>query len=520
MNIPVVYLSVVETCHNKKTAKREKYRFACFYWVELLKMIHENRKTSAGMDHDYWQTPITTADISSADDPVFVGDAEYRLLADAIPALCWIARGDGSIYWYNRRWHDYCGSTPESVKGWGWQSVHDPLQLPKVVENWTRAIQQGEAFEMTFPLRGADGLFRQFLTRIVPVLDKSGEIVRWVGTNTEFESEKSAIEALAVSEAKFRVLTDALPQMVWSTRADGYHDYYNARWYECTGSAYGATHGVGWQDNVHSDDRALVSEKWRESLKTGQDYEVEYRLRHENGEYRWTLGRALPVRDDQGHILRWIGTYTDIHESRLTADRTELMSKELSHRIKNIFAVVAGLIGLSAPKDAQTAAFATQLGGRISALGRAHNFARPHSALSDQGQHFGTLHGLLEEILKPYEMEGKSRCEIIGADSTIGERSATPIALVIHELATNAIKYGALATSEGQVHIRTDTRDDEVIITWTESGGLPIAAPPERSGFGTQLSEIGITSQLGGDIQRFWNASGLEVIMTVPAAHL
>ena len=483
-------------------------------------MIHENRKSSVNVDHEYWRKPIISADITSAVTPSSVDDADYRLIVDSIPALCWIARGDGYIYWYNRRWHDYCGSTPDAMEGWGWQSVHDPLELPRVVEQWKHSISRGEAFEMTFPLRGADGLFRQFLTRAVPVLGADGNVVRWVGTNTEFDSENSAKEALAVSEAKFRVLTDALPQMVWSTRADGFHDYYNARWYESTGTAYGATDGACWMDRFHADDREAVTAKWRESLATGQDYEIEYRLRHESGEYRWTLGRALPVRDEHGHILRWIGTYTDIHESKLIAERTELMSKELSHRIKNIFAVVAGLIGLSSPKDAPTATFAKQLAGRISALGRAHNFARPHSVLSDPQHDFGTLHGLLNEILKPYEIDGKARYYISGTDTDVGERSATPIALVIHELATNAMKYGALATLQGQVQIETEIRGDEAIISWTEIGGLPVASAPERSGFGTQLSEIGITSQLGGKIERFWNASGLTVVMTVPTAHL
>jgi PAS domain S-box-containing protein len=483
-------------------------------------MIQENRKSSAVIDHDYWEAPITFIDILTDDAPAVVGDVDYRLIADAIPALCWIARADGYIYWYNRRWHDYCGSTPEAIEGWGWQSVHDPLELPKVVENWKRAIHQGEAFEMTFPLRGADGLFRQFLTRIVPVLGQNGQIVRWVGTNTEFDSENSVREALAVSEAKFRVLTDALPQMVWSTRPDGFHDYYNARWYEFTGTMQGSTHGDRWVDMFHVDDREAAFAKWQHSIATGENYEIEYRIRHHSGEYRWTLGRALPVRDENDQILRWIGTCTDIHESKLIAERTELMSTELSHRIKNIFAVVAGLIGLSSPKDAPTAEFAKQLAGRISALGRAHNFARPHSALSDPGHNFGTLHGLLNEILKPYELEGMARYKICGADVNVGERSATPVALVIHELATNAMKYGALATLNGQVQIETEIGENEVVISWKETGGLPVLSVPERSGFGTQLSEIGITNQLGGQIQRFWNSTGLKVVMTVPKAHL
>jgi PAS domain S-box-containing protein len=483
-------------------------------------MIHGQKNIPLAAGHDYWQSPFIFPDIFNPDAYALVNDKDYRMLADAIPVLCWIARPDGYIYWYNRRWYDYCGFTPEAFEGWGWQQVHDPIELPKVIENWKRAIQKGEPFEMTFPLRGADGRFRQFLTRIVPVLDRNNEIARWVGTNTEFESEASAKEALTVSEAKFRVLTDALPQMVWSTRPDGFHDYYNARWYEFTGTMPGTTYGDGWVGMFHADDREAAIAKWQHSIASGEDYEIEYRVRHHSGEYRWTLGRALPVRDENSQILRWIGTCTDIHESKLIAERTELMSKELSHRIKNIFAVVAGLIGLSSPKDAPTATFAKQLAGRISALGRAHNFARPHSALSYSGHDFGSLHGLLDEILKPYEMDGRARCEIAGTDVAIGERSATPLALVIHELATNAMKYGALATQQGKVEIDTRRHGDDVIMSWVETGGPHVDGPPERSGFGTQLSEIGITSQLGGQIRRFWNASGLKVVMTMPVAHL
>ncbi len=483
-------------------------------------MIYKWPKLANDVEHDYWRTPSVAPELLSSDKPVQPSDADFRLLADNIPALCWIARGDGYIYWYNRRWHDYCGSTPKSMEGWGWQSVHDPLELSKVLEKWKRSIANGHAFEMVFPLRGADGIFRQFLTRIVPVLGKNNEIVRWIGTNSEYESGLSAKEALLVSEAKFKALTDALPQMVWSTKPDGAHDYFNARWYEFTGMAYGSTDGDGWNDVFHPDDRAEAFAKWRHAVATGEDYEIEYRLRHHSGEYRWTLGRALPVRDDKGQILRWIGTCTDIHESKLIAEQTELMSRELSHRIKNIFAVVAGLIGLSTPTDVSSAKFAKQLAARISALGRAHNFARPHSAYSDPGRDFTKLHGLIQEILMPYDMDGRVRCHISGTDVSVSERSATPLALVIHELATNAVKYGALANLEGEVHIVTDMRAEQVVIQWTESGGLEVPLVPERSGFGTQLSEIGIASQLGGTIERFWNRDGLQVIMTVPSEHL
>lgn len=118
-------------------------------------------------------------------------------------------------------------------------------------------------------------------------------------------------------EAKFRVLADTMPQMVWSTLPDGFHDYYNARWYEFTGVAPGSTDGEGWNGMFHPEDQERAWSVWRKSLETGEPYEIEYRLRDAHGEYRWTLGRALPIRDADGKIMRWFGTCTDIHDHKM-----------------------------------------------------------------------------------------------------------------------------------------------------------------------------------------------------------
>ena len=122
-----------------------------------------------------------------------INAATFRKFAEHLPTLCWIANGDGYIVWYNRRWHDYCGTTPEQMEGWGWQSVHDPALLPSVLERWTSSIATGAPFEMILPLRGADGLFRPFLTRAQPVRDTGGKVVRWFGVNTDI-SEQQAME--------------------------------------------------------------------------------------------------------------------------------------------------------------------------------------------------------------------------------------------------------------------------------------------------------------------------------------
>lgn len=329
-----------------------------------------------------------------------------------------------------------------------------------------------------------------------------------------------AAKALSQSRAQLQVLTDAMPQMVWSTRPDGFHDYYNARWYEFTGVPEGSTDGEGWNDMFHADDRERAWTRWRRSLETGEPYEIEYRLRHRSGVYRWTLGRALPVRDDDGAIVRWIGTCTDIDGAKQAAEQNELLSRELSHRIKNIFAVISGLVGLSGRNDPSTRVFAKGLQERIAALGRAHEFARPHSEESRPILGGSTLQGLLREIFQPYPAHDDGGITVRGDDVEVDDRGATPMALVFHELATNAAKYGALSAVEGRVDVAISRKAASVQILWRESGGPPLVGEPTRTGFGTRLAEMSIQQQLSGVISGTWNPGGLCVEIQVLSERL
>ena len=119
---------------------------------------------------------------------------------------------------------------------------------------------------------------------------------------------------LRASEAKFQTIANSIDHMVWSARPDGYHDYYNQRWYDFTGVAEGSTDGEGWNDMFHPDDRERAWVRWRHSLETGESYHIEYRLKHRSGAYRWVLGRAQPMYDEAGDVVRWFGTCTDIQE--------------------------------------------------------------------------------------------------------------------------------------------------------------------------------------------------------------
>jgi PAS domain S-box-containing protein len=323
------------------------------------------------------------------------------------------------------------------------------------------------------------------------------------------------------SEGQFKAIADSMPQMVWSTLPDGFHDYYNARWYEFTGVPDGSTDGEGWNDMFHPEDQARARTLWRHSLETGEPYEIEYRLRHRSGVYRWTLGRATPIRDDAGRIIRWFGTCTDIDDLKRMEQAKELLSQELSHRIKNIFAVVSALIALSARQYPEAKTFAAAVRTRINALARAHEFVRPHTEASQPTVGSMTLHAFLESLFRPYaDGAGRPRVILTGDDAVFDDQAATSVALLFHELATNAAKYGALSVEGGLVELRTRAEGDRFILTWEEQGGPPVVDPQGRTGFGSSLASLSVEGQLGGRLERNWRPEGLRIVADLPATAL
>jgi PAS domain S-box-containing protein len=177
--------------------------------------IHVDVSTVALRDEHGRVTGYVTAnrDISrrkKAEAELQRSQQQFRSLADAIPQLAWFADGDGYIRWYNKRWYEYTGTTPRQMEGWGWQSVHDPEALPAVMEKWQESIATGSPFNMIFPLRGADGVFRPFLTRVEPVKDADGKVVQWFGTNTDVDELKRAEEALREKAALLDLARDSI----------------------------------------------------------------------------------------------------------------------------------------------------------------------------------------------------------------------------------------------------------------------------------------------------------------------
>jgi two-component sensor histidine kinase len=200
-------------------------------------------------------------------------------------------------------------------------------------------------------------------------------------------------------------------------------------------------------------------------------------------------------------------------------DGKPLLATELSHRIKNVFALVSSLVSLSAREQPGMRDFAQAIQARIQALARAHDYLLSwdtHSARPPERQ---TMQGLLRVLTAPYKGQRSQPIAVEGADARVGLRSAGTIALIVHELATNAVKYGALSNDTGRIRIVCAAGDGRFVIEWREEDGPPVAAEPDRRGFGTLLAER-IVAAGRIEIERSWRTEGLRVRIAIPAGDL
>jgi PAS domain S-box-containing protein len=243
-------------------------------------------------------------------------EARFRELANNISQFAWTADANGWIYWYNERWHDYTGMTLEDMEGWGGQKVHHPEHVERVVRRIRECFESGTPWEDTFPLRGADGGYRWFLSRALPIRNEAGEVVRWFGTNTDITKQIEAEAALQASERQFHTLADSIPQLVWMADSVGKIYWFNNHWHEYTGTSAGETSSHDWQAILAQGSLEEARQRWAQTLEAGTALEMELSLLGKDGQYRPFLTRAVPLRDPSAVIYGWIGTHIDISERK------------------------------------------------------------------------------------------------------------------------------------------------------------------------------------------------------------
>lgn len=450
---------------------------------------------------------------------------QYAVLAESLPQLVWSARPDGYHDYFNRRWQEFTGLALERCLGDGWQGAIHPQDLPQVLAEWQGCLRTSTPFEGECRIRGASGRYAWMLGRAIPIQDLSGRIVRWFGTFTNIDEQKKAEEDLRILDDQYRLALKAARLGTWTIDLERNE----VSWDEGTSTLHEmqreGLYSLPLEDalaRVHPDDRDTVRAGIAAARTSGR-YEVEYRAALPDGGLRWirSHGQALPRRSgDASWPTRLSGVIADITERRALEEAQSLLTQELNHRVKNLFAIANGMVSMTARTAKDPKEMAAALRGRLSALSRAHELVQPPAPSGRGGGAASDLLKLIEAVLEPYRPGGTSRVLVEGPSVAVGSNTTTSLALVLHELATNAAKYGCLSQGEGRLAIRWTLDAGTVDLLWTESGGPPIATPPSFEGFGTQLSQRSITGQLGGTLEREWRREGLVVHVTLPLDRL
>ncbi|MGC4053515.1 MAG: PAS domain-containing protein [Paludibaculum sp.] len=291
--------------------------------LQQLRLLNEQRRVARELDERVAQR---TSQLAAAHEELQKSEYYWHMIVDNIPGMVALLSPTGELEIVNRQVYEYFGQTFEELRHWGSNgSVHEE-DLPHVVEVFSRSIATGSPYDIEQRFRRHDGAYRWFTNRGFPLWDSDGRVLRWCVLLTDIDERKIAEVALKSREHDLKLIIDTIPALVWCNLPDGPNEFISTSWHVYTGVSPEESHGWGWQASFHPDDLPPLMRKWGEMLVSGEPGEIEARLRRHDGVYRWFLIRAQPFFDDEGKIVRWYGTSTDI-EDRKQAEE-ELRRKE------------------------------------------------------------------------------------------------------------------------------------------------------------------------------------------------
>ena len=402
---------------------------------------------------------------------------KFRALANSIAQLAWMADASGYIFWYNQRWFDYTGATLEEAEGWGWRAAHHPEHVERVVKKLSECFRTGEEWEDTFPLRGVDGAYRWFLSRAHPVRDDQGRITVWCGTNTDITDELNYRQRL---EKKARLI-DLSHEAILVRDMDDKIERWNTGCVELFGYTREEALGAKCDELLKSEFPTNKSEVEASLRETGF-WSGELRHLAKDGSPVWVDSRQQLLRfDGQGVVIE---CDRDITDRRADDEVRNLLLSELTHRVRNSLAIVQALARQTGRRATSVSKFLHDFGGRIEAMSSAHNL------LSEAQWHGVDMRALIEsQTIARFGAD--HAVSIRGAKVFLSAQTAMQLVLILHELATNAEKFGALSDTCGRLDVSwEDARGEpgKVEIEWKESGGPKVSAPKSK-GFGLSLIE-------------------------------
>ncbi len=439
--------------------------------------------------------------------------ARFRQLAESIPQLAWMANPDGTIFWYNRRWYEYTGTTFEQMRGWGWEMVHDPEVLPSVLERWQRSITQGIPFDMTFPMRGKDGVFRPFLTRVTPFRDEGGAITLWFGTNTDLSEERAQRETVRRQQRELRAITDNSPDILARFDSECRFVFVNAAIERATGIP--AAEFIG-RTNHELEMPEDVSDMWCDAIEhvfeTAEAKKIDFNLnidqvtRHFQGHMVPELGPDGAV-DFALAVLRDQTSEFLAHEALSAANRRkDEFLATLAHELRNPLAPVRNgleILRLQAGNEADTSGIREIMERQIVTMSRLiddlldiSRISRGKVELRREAVSVGTILGEAIEVSRPLVDAAGHQLAVDALDDSMivfGDR--TRLSQVIGNLLQNAAKY---TPDGGKIDIGIVRNQGSVEIGVTDSGvGIPADMLEGVFEMFTQIASPGAKSQGG-----------------------
>jgi PAS domain S-box-containing protein len=242
-------------------------------------------------------------------------EQRFRTTANSAPVLIWMSGPNKMCTWFNQRWLDFVGRTMDQELGDGWCDNLHPADFDRTLDTYHAAFDARRPYEIEYRLQRDDGAWRWLLERGTPIIVPNGAFEGFIGTCIDITEHREALEQLRESRARFKTLTESLPQMIWTCMRDGYCDYLSRQWLDYTGRSEAQQLGSGWLEQLHHDDRVKVQLEWSRVVGSGDTFDTTCRIRRFDGVYRWFKTRAVPLRDPAGRILKWFGSHTDIEDS-------------------------------------------------------------------------------------------------------------------------------------------------------------------------------------------------------------
>ena len=432
--------------------------------------------------------------------------------ADAIESLSL----DGTILTWNQAAEELYGHTAEEAIGRSLALIV-PEERRGEIARTIEAVRAGENMWFETRRRRKDGSEVEVAVDAAPIRTADGAVIGISKVTHDISERRRAEATLQEREEQFRTLANSVPQLVWMANSDGWIVWYNDRWYEYTGTTPEQMEGDGWH-RVH--DPAVLPDvvaRWNESVRTGKLFDMTFPLRGADGTFRPFLTRVVPLHDSQGRVARWFGTSTDIAAQVEHERHLNFVMRELSHRSKNLLAVVQAM----ARQTMQHSGGFEDFEGRF--MGRLHGLARSHDVLVRQDWTGATIRDLVSAQLAPFVREDGASVELEGENLILKPDAVQNLGFALFELGTNAVKYGALAAPAGKVKISWDMIESSgrkhVRFVWQETGGPPVTQPL-RKGFGAMVIERFIAVTFGGHVESLFLPEGFCWTLEIPAEHL